>query len=38
MTIPNLFGILSLSKEMKSEINLFWKEWAKRFPGEKIPK
>jgi AGCS family alanine or glycine:cation symporter len=38
MTIPNLFGILALSKEMKSEVKLFWKEYAKRFPGEKIPK
>lgn len=38
MTIPNLFGILALSKEMKSEVKLFWKEYAKRFPGEKTPK
>lgn len=38
MTIPNLFGILMLHKEMKSEVSLFWKEWGKRFPGEKIPK
>lgn len=38
MTIPNLFGILSLSKEMKNEVKLFWKEWAVRFPGEKVPK
>ncbi len=38
MTIPNLFGILMLHKEMKSEVGLFWKEWAIRFPGEKIPK
>jgi len=38
MTIPNLFGILSLSKEMKSEVKLFWEEYAKRFPGEKVPK
>ncbi len=38
MTIPNLFGILMLHKEMKSEVGLFWKEWAVRFPGEKIPK
>ncbi len=37
MTIPNLFGILMLHKEMKSEIGLFWKEWASRFPGEKTP-
>jgi AGCS family alanine or glycine:cation symporter len=38
MTIPNLFGILSLSKEMKTEVKLFWKEYATRFPGEKVPK
>ncbi|HSO87003.1 MAG TPA: sodium:alanine symporter family protein, partial [Draconibacterium sp.] len=38
MTIPNLFGILSLSKEMKREVKLFWKEWAIRYPGEKLPK
>ncbi|MDO9615747.1 MAG: sodium:alanine symporter family protein, partial [Bacteroidota bacterium] len=38
MTIPNLIGILLLHKEMKSEVGLFWKEWASRFPGEKIPK
>lgn len=38
MTLPNLFGILMLHKEMKSEVSLFWKEWARRFPGEKIPR
>lgn len=38
MTIPNLFGILALSKEMKSEVKLFWIEYAKRFPNEKVPK
>ena len=38
MTIPNLFGILSLAKEMKSEVKLFWKEYALRYPGEKVPK
>ncbi len=38
MTIPNLFGILMLRKEMKSEIGLFWKEYASRFPDEKVPK
>ena len=38
MTIPNLFGILSLSKEMKNEVKLFWKEYADRFPDEKVPK
>ncbi len=38
MTIPNLFGILALSKEMKSEVKSFWKEYATRFPNEKVPK
>ncbi len=38
MTIPNLFGILALSKEMKNEVKSFWKEYADRFPGEKLPK
>ena len=38
MTIPNLVGILFLSKEMKGEVKLFWKEYAKRFPTEKVPK
>jgi len=38
MTIPNLFGILSLSKEMKREVKSFWEEYAKRFPDEKAPK
>lgn len=38
MTIPNLFGILALSKEMKNEVKLFWNEYSKRFPGEKVPK
>lgn len=37
MTIPNLIGILSLSKEMKNEIKLFWKEYSERFPNEKLP-
>jgi alanine or glycine:cation symporter, AGCS family len=38
MTIPNLFGILSLAKEMKREVKLFWAEYSLRFPGEKLPK
>jgi AGCS family alanine or glycine:cation symporter len=38
MTIPNLFGILSLAKEMKREVKLFWGEYADRFPDEKVPK
>ncbi len=38
MTIPNLIGILSLSKEMKNEVKLFWREYKERFPEEKVPK
>lgn len=38
MTVPNLLGILILHKEMKREVRLFWKEYAVRFPGEKVPK
>jgi len=38
MTIPNLFGILSLAKEMKNEVKSFWVEYADRFPDEKVPK
>jgi len=38
MTIPNLIGILLLRKEMKSEVGLFWKEYANRFPEEKVPR
>lgn len=38
MTIPNLFGILSLAKEMKREVKSFWVEYAGRYPDEKVPK
>lgn len=38
MTIPNLIGILSMRKEVKSEIKLFWKEWYLRFPEDKPKK
>ncbi|MFA9392049.1 MAG: alanine/glycine:cation symporter family protein [Prolixibacteraceae bacterium] len=34
MTIPNLLGILSLSKEVKSEVHSFWVEWNTSFPKE----
>jgi AGCS family alanine or glycine:cation symporter len=37
MTIPNLFGILSLRKEIKTDLKLFWEEWRQRFPDEKTP-
>ncbi len=35
MTIPNLLGILSLHKEMKTELKLFWQEYSQHFPGKK---
>jgi AGCS family alanine or glycine:cation symporter len=38
MTIPNLIGILSLAKEIKSEVQLFWKEWYEHFPGKNTPR
>ena len=38
MTIPNLFGILSLAKEMKREVKSFWVEYAERYPDENVPK
>jgi len=38
MTIPNLFGILSLHKEMKTEVRLFWQEYSQHFPGKKSAK
>jgi AGCS family alanine or glycine:cation symporter len=38
MTIPNLFGILILHKEVKIEIKSFWKEYKIRFPNERVPK
>lgn len=38
MTVPNLIGLLALRKEVKSETKLFWVEYGKRFPDEKLPK
>ncbi len=35
MTIPNLFGLLILHKEMKTEVKSFWVEYKNRFPDEK---
>jgi AGCS family alanine or glycine:cation symporter len=37
MTIPNLIGILTLHKEMKTELQQFWKEWYEHFPGKDSP-
>ena len=38
MAVPNLIGILILHREMKTEVKLFWGEWANRYPGKKCPK
>ena len=38
MTIPNLFGILILSKEVKTTIRQYWRMFAKENPGQKAPK
>jgi AGCS family alanine or glycine:cation symporter len=38
MTIPNLFGILILSREMKSTVRDYWKLFSNEYPGERSPK
>jgi AGCS family alanine or glycine:cation symporter len=38
MAIPNLFGILILSREAKSTIRQYWILFAKEYPGQKAPK
>lgn len=38
MTMPNLFGILLLRKDMKNEVKSFWGKYQERFPDEKAPK
>jgi AGCS family alanine or glycine:cation symporter len=35
MTIPNLFGILILHREMKSTVKDYWKMFRKEHPDEK---
>lgn len=37
MTLPNLFGILMLGKDMKGTVNEFWINFKKEWPNEKIP-
>jgi len=37
MTIPNLFGLLVLRKEIKSTIGDYWKGFKKEWPREKLP-
>lgn len=37
MTIPNLFGLLVLHKEVKATIKDYWKGMKEEFPDEKLP-
>ena len=37
MTLPNLFGILALSKDMKQTVKDYWLAFKNEWPDEKIP-
>jgi AGCS family alanine or glycine:cation symporter len=37
MTIPNLFGILVLRRDIKGTIGQYWADFKKEWPEEKIP-
>ncbi|MEN8229682.1 MAG: amino acid carrier protein [Bacteroidota bacterium] len=37
MTIPNLFGLLVLRKDIKGTIGKYWKDFRNEWPDEKIP-
>lgn len=37
MTLPNLFGILMLRKEMKQTVKQYWVDFKKEYPDAKIP-
>jgi alanine or glycine:cation symporter, AGCS family len=37
MTLPNLFGIIYLHKDIKSTIDEYWKDFKKEWPEEKTP-
>ena len=37
MTIPNLFGLLILRKDIKGTINTYWSDFRKDWPAEKLP-
>ena len=37
MTIPNLFGLLILRKDIKGTIGSYWKDFKKEWPQEKLP-
>ena len=38
MTIPNLFGILILHRDMRKELKQYWEDFRRDFPNEKAPK
>lgn len=38
MAIPNLFGILTLHREVKSTIKEYWQGFREEYPNEKTPK
>ena len=37
MTIPNLFGLLVLRKDIKSTVRNYWSDFKKEWPKEKFP-
>lgn len=37
MTLPNLFGILMLRKDMKETVSDYWTKFKEEFPNEKTP-
>lgn len=37
MTLPNLVGILALSKDMKSTVKEYWENFKEEWPNEKTP-
>jgi len=37
MTIPNLFGLLVLRKDIKSTVRNYWSDFKKEWPQEKLP-
>ncbi len=37
MTIPNLFGLLVLRKDIKRTIGTYWRDFKKEWPQEKLP-
>jgi len=37
MTIPNLFGLLLLHREVKLTVKQYWKDFRKEYPNEKLP-